>query len=85
MQSRQWQLRHQRLNIPASGGIMGILNTTPDSFSDGGLHDTLPQAIAHAEALLTAGAHIIDIGGESTRPGATPTDIRTEIPRPHRR
>lgn len=81
MQSRQWQLRHHRLNIPASGGIMGILNTTPDSFSDGGLHDTLPQAIAHAEALLTAGAHIIDIGGESTRPGATPTDIRTEIRR----
>ena len=81
MQSRQWQLRHHSLNIPASGGIMGILNTTPDSFSDGGQHDTLPQALAHAEAMLAAGAHIIDIGGESTRPGAIPTDISTEMQR----
>ena len=60
---------------------MGILNTTPDSFSDGGQHDTLHQALAHAEAMLAAGAHIIDIGGESTRPGAIPTDITTEIRR----
>lgn len=60
---------------------MGILNATPDSFSDGGQHDTLPQALAHAEAMLAAGAHIIDIGGESTRPGAIPTDISTEMQR----
>lgn len=60
---------------------MGILNTTPDSFSDGGQHDSPEAALAHADKLLAAGAHIIDIGGESTRPGATPTDIATEIRR----
>lgn len=60
---------------------MGILNTTPDSFSDGGQHDSPEAALAHADKLLADGAHIIDIGGESTRPGATPTDIATEIQR----
>ncbi|GAB2531950.1 dihydropteroate synthase [Brachybacterium huguangmaarense] len=49
---------------------MGILNVTPDSFSDGGEHDTPEGAIAHARALVAAGADIIDVGGESTRPGA---------------
>jgi len=50
--------------------VMGVLNVTPDSFSDGGRHDTLAAAIAHAHALVAEGADIIDIGGESTRPGA---------------
>lgn len=49
---------------------MGILNLTPDSFSDGGLHTTTDRAIRHARELIRDGAHIIDIGGESTRPGA---------------
>ncbi|MBE3555198.1 MAG: dihydropteroate synthase [Thermicanus sp.] len=49
--------------------IMGILNVTPDSFSDGGRYNTLEKAIAHAEELVEAGADIIDVGGESTRPG----------------
>lgn len=49
--------------------MMGILNVTPDSFSDGGKYDRLDQALYHGEALLQAGADILDIGGESTRPG----------------
>lgn len=50
--------------------LMGILNVTPDSFSDGGRYDRLDSALAHAERLLEEGADILDIGGESTRPGA---------------
>jgi len=50
--------------------VMGILNVTPDSFSDGGRFDRLEAALAHAEQLLADGADILDIGGESTRPGA---------------
>ncbi len=50
--------------------VMGILNTTPDSFSDGGRWGTLDRAVAHAEQMIADGAHIIDIGGESSRPGA---------------
>ncbi|KAA2313113.1 dihydropteroate synthase [Pseudooceanicola sediminis] len=61
--------------------IMGILNTTPDSFSDGGRHDDLDAAIAHARAMLAAGADMIDVGGESTRPGAAYIDPEEEIRR----
>ena len=78
---RTWQLRRTLWELPAAGVIMGILNTTPDSFSDGGLHHSPEAAISHAEEMLRAGAHIIDIGGESTRPGAEPTDIATEMER----
>lgn len=49
---------------------MGILNVTPDSFSDGGQHASLDAALRHAEAMVAAGATLIDVGGESTRPGA---------------
>ncbi|MDC0947953.1 dihydropteroate synthase [Gammaproteobacteria bacterium] len=60
---------------------MGILNATPDSFSDGG-HFTDPQrALARAEALVEAGADLIDIGGESTRPGASPVSVDDELAR----
>lgn len=61
--------------------LMGILNVTPDSFSDGGAHDRVTDAVAHAEAMVTAGAGIIDIGGESTRPGAAPVPADVEITR----
>lgn len=61
--------------------IMGILNVTPDSFSDGGLHATLPAALAAARAMAEAGADILDIGGESTRPGADPVPLADEIAR----
>jgi len=61
--------------------IMGIVNVTPDSFSDGGLHARADAAVAHARALLAAGADILDIGGESTRPGAEPVPLREELDR----
>ncbi len=61
--------------------IMGILNVTPDSFSDGGRFDRLDAALRHAEAMCAAGADIIDIGGESTRPGAAPVSEAEELER----
>jgi dihydropteroate synthase len=61
--------------------VMGILNVTPDSFSDGGLHLPLDQACLHAEKMIQDGADIIDIGGESTRPGATPVSVQEELDR----
>lgn len=61
--------------------IMGVLNVTPDSFSDGGRHDTLELAVKQALRLLEEGADILDIGGESTRPGAVEIDVVEEIRR----
>lgn len=61
--------------------VMGIVNVTPDSFSDGGRHDTVEAAIAHGLALVRQGADILDIGGESTRPGAAPVSLEDEIAR----
>lgn len=61
--------------------IMGIVNVTPDSFFDGGAHDSAEAAIVHGLRLAEAGAEILDIGGESTRPGATPLDPQEEIRR----
>lgn len=61
--------------------VMGVLNTTPDSFSDGGLWDDPRLAVRHALALVDAGADIIDVGGESTRPGASPVGVRQELDR----
>jgi dihydropteroate synthase len=58
--------------------IMGVVNVTPDSFSDGGKYFELKQSIAHARALIAEGANILDIGGESTRPGAAPVDLEEE-------
>lgn len=61
--------------------VMGILNVTPDSFSDGGKHNQVDQAITYALAMVEQGATIIDIGGESTRPGASEVSIEEEIRR----
>ena len=61
--------------------VMGILNVTPDSFSDGGQHVALDDALRHAERMLAEGAAIIDVGGESTRPGATPVSPQEELDR----
>lgn len=61
--------------------IMGILNVTPDSFSDGGSHDTVDAALAHALAMIADGADIIDVGGESTRPGAAEIPVDEELRR----
>lgn len=61
--------------------IMGILNVTPDSFSDGGSYPTLDAAVARAQEMVAEGADVIDIGGESTRPGHDPVDAETELQR----
>ncbi|AZS13100.1 dihydropteroate synthase [Paenibacillus lutimineralis] len=61
--------------------IMGILNVTPDSFSDGGRYNRMDEAIRHAEEMIAAGADIIDIGGESTRPGHNPVGAEEELKR----
>lgn len=60
---------------------MGILNVTPDSFSDGGKYDSVAAAVEHAMTMLDEGAAIIDIGGESTRPGADPVEAEVEVKR----
>lgn len=70
-----------QLDIGERTLIMGILNATPDSFSDGGRYDSVERAVAHALAMVDAGADIIDVGGESTRPGSTPVSAEAEIAR----
>ena len=61
--------------------VMGIINVTPDSFSDGGLHDTLEAAFAHGLRLAEEGADLLDVGGESTRPGAAEVPLEEELRR----
>ena len=61
--------------------VMGIVNVTPDSFSDGGQHMTTEMAIRHGELLMAEGADIVDVGGESTRPGAPEVSVETELAR----
>jgi dihydropteroate synthase len=72
-----WQTTRFRLDL-TKPWVMGIVNVTPDSFSDGGQHPQATAAIAHAERLLREGAQILDIGGESSRPGAAAVDAATE-------
>jgi dihydropteroate synthase len=72
-----WQTARFHIDL-AQPRIMGIVNVTPDSFSDGGDLANAGMAIAHAESLINAGAHILDVGGESTRPGATPVSEADE-------
>jgi dihydropteroate synthase len=72
-----WQTTRFRLDL-STPLVMGIVNVTPDSFSDGGQHPHPASAIAHAERLLRQGAQILDIGGESSRPGAAAVDADTE-------
>ncbi|MBJ8553349.1 dihydropteroate synthase [Acinetobacter bereziniae] len=75
-------LRCGRLSLDLSKAhVMGILNVTPDSFSDGGLHNQKDQAIAYARQMIDAGATVIDVGGESTRPGASTVAVTEEIQR----
>ncbi|MEZ2685599.1 dihydropteroate synthase [Proteus vulgaris] len=72
--------RGKELNL-STPQVMGILNVTPDSFSDGGTHNSLNDAVNHAAKLIAEGASIIDIGGESTRPGANDVSIDEELQR----
>jgi len=71
------------VGLPAPGRcvVMGVLNVTPDSFSDGGRYLGLDQALEHARAMWARGADLVDVGGESTRPGAARVDAETELAR----
>lgn len=75
-----WQTSRFRIDL-STPKVMGIVNVTPDSFSDGGLHATAITAIAHCERLLKEGADILDVGGESTRPGALELPVEEELRR----
>jgi dihydropteroate synthase len=76
-----WKTRSRILDLSRSAKIMGILNVTPDSFSDGGQFFSLDAAVSHARELIVEGAEIIDVGGESTRPGADPVSPKEELRR----
>ena len=75
-----WQTSRFALDL-AQPRVMGILNLTPDSFSDGGLYLDSSAALRHAERLLSEGADVLDLGAESTRPGATPLPLEAELQR----
>lgn len=77
-----WRVGYGRtLDLSERGVIMAIVNVTPDSFSDGGLHDNTEAAVAHALTCVEEGATILDIGGESTRPGAAEVSAEDEMAR----
>lgn len=78
---RRWQLPDRGLPLGPRTLIMGIVNVTPDSFSDGGQHFRPESAIEHALRLETEGADVLDIGGESTRPGSEPVSVEEELRR----
>jgi len=75
------QLRSKTLPFARTPLVIGILNVTPDSFSDGGHFTDVRAAVAYAHAMVDAGAQIVDVGGESTRPGSEPVPISLEIDR----
>ena len=76
-----FQIRNKKFDLNKKTLIMAILNVTPDSFSDGGSFNKIDKAINHVEKLIESGADIIDIGAESTRPGAIPISAEEEISR----
>ncbi|RMX07870.1 dihydropteroate synthase [Corticibacter populi] len=75
-----WQTSRFRIDL-ATPVVMGIVNLTPDSFSDGGRHASVPAALRHAEQLLQEGAAILDLGAESTRPGSPAVPLEEELQR----
>src|SRR5580692_10298795 len=76
----QWRCRHRTIDL-SRPVVMGILNVTPDSFSDGGRYAAVEAAFARAKQLVVEGAAIIDVGGQSTRPGALAVEEAVEIAR----
>jgi len=76
-----WRTSRRTFDLGERGVIMGILNVTPDSFSDGGRHNAVDTAVTHALRMIAEGAEIIDVGGESTRPGAAEVPAEEEIRR----
>jgi dihydropteroate synthase len=81
MSIRQWRLARRSLPYGERTLVMGVLNVTPDSFSDGGQFFSFDQAIAQTEQMISEGADIIDVGGESTRPGSEFVSIQEELRR----
>jgi dihydropteroate synthase len=78
--TRAWRIRGGAIPLDRAR-ILGVVNVTPDSFSDGGRHATEDEAVAHGLKLLAEGADVLDVGGESTRPGAAPVPEAEEIRR----
>lgn len=76
-----WKIRERIVDVSHHGLVMGVLNTTPDSFSESGEYFTPEKAIEHGLQMAAEGADIIDIGGESTRPGAQPVETHEELRR----
>lgn len=81
MPIRQWKLARRSLPFGERTLVMGVLNVTPDSFSDGGKFFSLDRAVSHAEQMIAEGADIIDVGGESTRPGSAFVTEEEELQR----
>src|SRR3989442_10115456 len=81
MARREWKLNRRSLPYGERTLVMGVLNVTPDSFSDGGQFFSADKAIAHAEQMIAEGADIIDVGGESTRPGSEFISAEEELRR----
>lgn len=79
--AKQWQLRTRVLELPRRPLLLGIVNVTPDSFSDGGRYLNVDAALDHARSLVADGADLLDVGGESTRPGAAPVSEAEEADR----
>jgi dihydropteroate synthase len=76
-----WRCRDHTFELGARTLVMGIVNVTPDSFSDGGMFADAQDAVAHAARLIDDGADIVDVGGESTRPGSDPVSVDEELGR----
>jgi dihydropteroate synthase len=81
MYPRLWKLAHRSLPVGGRTLVMGVLNVTPDSFSDGGLFYDFGRAVERAGEMTAEGADIIDVGGESTRPGGAPVSAEDELRR----
>jgi dihydropteroate synthase len=81
MDERVWKIGDKAIDLSKRGMIMGVLNITPDSFSDGGEFVECDAAVAHGIQMASEGTDIIDVGGESTRPGAEPVPLKEELRR----
>ncbi|PYK55160.1 MAG: dihydropteroate synthase [Verrucomicrobia bacterium] len=81
MRGRLWKIGDRLFDLSRQGLIMGVLNVTPDSFSDGGNFFDLKNAVEHGLRMAAEGAHIVDVGGQSTRPGAEAVTVEEELRR----
>jgi len=81
MDQRVWRCRDHTLSLGERTLVMGIVNVTPDSFSDGAMFATAEEAVAHGARLVDEGADLVDVGGESARPGSDPVEVDEELRR----